>query len=134
MACDRLTRDDWLALISPDGEAGRAAFGPVLSHPGTTIMGTEVDGRIIAMATLHIMPNMTYGARPYALIENVVTAASRQGEGHGRRVMEELTTLARDAGCYKVMLLTGQGRGAKGFYEKIGFSDHEKHGMILRFA
>lgn len=117
----------------PAGAEGRAAFQAVLEHPGTAILGAEADGRVVAMATLHILPNMTYGARPYALAENVVTLAARQGRGHGRAVMEALATRAWDAGCYKVMLLTGAGRGAMGFYEKLGFSAEEKFGMVLRW-
>jgi hypothetical protein len=38
------------------------------------------------------------------------------------------------AGAYKIMLLTGKSLGAKGFYEKLGFSDDRKHGMMIRRA
>ena len=116
----------------PAGDHGREAFAAVLAHPGTTILGAEVEARIAGMATLHVMPNLTYGGRPYALVENVVTRRDMHGRGVGRAVMEAATEQARTAGCYKIMLLTGQGRGAKGLYEKVGFSAHAKHGMIRR--
>ena len=52
--------------------------------------------------------------------------------GIGRGVMEAIIRAAWDAGAYKIMLLTGKGANARGFYEKLGFDGDEKHGMILR--
>ncbi|MEO1364479.1 MAG: GNAT family N-acetyltransferase [Pseudomonadota bacterium] len=86
------------------------------------------------MVTLHILPNMTQGGRPYALIENVVTHAEHRGAGHGRQVMEAAVAAAWAADCYKIMLLTGQTAQARGFYEALGFSADEKWGMTLRRA
>ena len=31
-----------------------------------------------------------------------------------------------------LMLLTGQRRGAKGFYESVGFSSEDKFAMVMR--
>ncbi len=39
---------------------------------------------------------------------------------------------AEDA--YKIMLMTGQKRGARGFYEALGFDCEDKFGMVLRRA
>ncbi|UWR26224.1 GNAT family N-acetyltransferase [Sulfitobacter sp. S223] len=111
----------------------RAAFDAILQHSGTCIIGMEQDGQIIAMVTLHLIPNMTSGGRPYALIENVVTDTAHRGRGIGRAVMQNALDRARTEGAYKVMLLTGDARGAVGFYEKMGFSGHEKHGLVVRF-
>ena len=108
------------------------AFARVLSHPGTTVFGVEVGGVIKAMVTLHVLPNVTWNARPYGLIENVVTAEDSRGQGLGRLVLEAAINAAWAANAYKVMLLTGQKRGAKGFYEAVGFSDEDKHAMVIR--
>lgn len=118
----------------PDGLAGRARFAEVLAQGGTVLWGAEVDGRIRAMATLHVLANMTFGGRPYALIENVVTGRHSRGLGLGAGVMEAAIAAAWAAGAYKIMLLTGKTLGAKGFYEKLGFSDQDKYGMTLRRA
>ena len=117
-----------------DGPDGSRAFADLLAHQGTQIIGAEVGGHIVSMATLHILPNMTYAGRPYALVENVVTAAAHQGRGLGTALMQHVLQSAWDAGCYKVMLLTGQAYGARGFYEKLGFSADDKVGMTLRRA
>jgi GNAT superfamily N-acetyltransferase len=118
----------------PDGAAGVARFTDVLQHPGTTIWGADLDGGIASMATLHILPNMTFSARPYCLVENVVTLRAMQGRGLARGVMQALMQAAWAVDAYKIMLLTGKGQGAKGFYEKLGFSDDQKYGMMIRRA
>ena len=121
------------ATLTGDNPLGGAgAFQAVLDHSGTEIWGAELDGRIVSMATLHLMPNVTYSGRPYGLIENVVTLRSHQGRGLGRQVMQAVIAAAWEADAYKLMLLTGRHVGAKGFYEKLGFSDAGKHGMMLR--
>ncbi|WP_370401540.1 GNAT family N-acetyltransferase [Sulfitobacter sp. JB4-11] len=109
-----------------------AAFLRVLTHPGTTVVGAEAGGRIIGMITLHLLPNVTWDARPYALIENVVTAAAHRGKGIGRQVMQGAIDRAWKADAYKIMLLTGEKRAARGFYEALGFGSEDKTGMVLR--
>ena len=79
-----------------------------------------------------ILPNTTYRGLPYALVENVVTLKRVQGKGFGRQLMEHVIEAAWQQDCYKIMLLTGQHAGARGFYERIGFSTDEKFGMTLR--
>lgn len=114
--------------IAPDP----AQFRKVLDHAGTTLWGAFDRDALAAMVTLHLMPNMTYGGRPYGLIENVITAAPHRGKGHGRRALSAAIDAARRANAYKLMLLTGSRRNAVGFYQSLGFSGDEKHGMILR--
>ena len=109
-----------------------AAFFTVLDHPGTDVFGVFADRRLAAMVTLHLLPNPTWSARPYGLVENVVTRAEMRGNGYGRMAMQAALDAAWAADAYKVMLLTGRKRGAKGFYEACGFSTEDKHGMVVR--
>jgi GNAT superfamily N-acetyltransferase len=117
-----------------NGGLGKERFNNILALQGTSIYGAEVDGKIVSIATLHILPNLTFGGRPYCLVENVVTLRSHQGKGLGRRVMNTLIQAAWSADAYKIMLLTGKSLGARGFYEKLGFTENEKYGMMLRRA
>ncbi len=135
-----LRSTDWPAaeplyweLTKSGAVAEEDRFAEVVAHPGTKVVGKFTDGRLVAMATLHILPNMTYAGRPYGLVENVVTARDSQRHGHGRSVMDYLIALAREEDCYKIMLLTGRARAARGFYEVVGFSADEKWGMTIRF-
>ena len=109
-----------------------AAFLRVIEHPGTTVFGAFSGGTAVAMVTLHLLPNVTWNARPYGLIENVVTHHQHQRRGYGRAVLQAAIDAAWDADAYKVMLMTGQKRGAKGFYESVGFSSEDKHAMVTR--
>ncbi|MEP1356367.1 MAG: GNAT family N-acetyltransferase [Tateyamaria sp.] len=122
----------YLELTQSGQVADEAHFARVLAHPGTTVLGAFDQDELAGMATLHILPNMTYGGRPYGLIENVVTARSHQRRGVGRLVLTRLIDMAWEAHAYKVILLTGTARGAQGFYRKIGFDDTDKHGMVMR--
>ncbi len=119
-------------LTGDGGVAGKERFGQLLDHPGSTVFASEVAGSLTAMATLHILPNMTQNGRPYALVENVVSLGRVRNEGHARAVMQAVIDAAWDADCYKVMLLTGQDTGARSFYEKLGFRADQKFGMQLR--
>ncbi|WP_415401514.1 GNAT family N-acetyltransferase [Tateyamaria sp. SN3-11] len=109
-----------------------ANFQAILDHPGTTIFGSFEGPQLCAMVTLHVLPNLRVNARPYALIENVASLPAVRGAGHGVRAMQAAIDAAWAADAYKVMLLTGQGTGARGFYERLGFRADEKHGMQLR--
>ena len=121
-------------LVGDKPVADHAAFARLVEHPGTCVLGDWAGDAARAMATLHILPNMTQGGRPYALIENVVTHTAFRGAGHGRQVMHAAVAAAWAAECYKIMLLTGQTARARGCYEALGFSADEKWGMTLRRA
>jgi len=108
------------------------AFANVLRHPGTTVFGAFDNDMLVAMLTLHLMPNVTWGARPYALIENVITDKAFRNRGIGRAVMEHAIASAWKANAFKVMLMTGQKREATGFYEAVGFSSEDKTAMVIR--
>jgi GNAT superfamily N-acetyltransferase len=112
--------------------AGHENFETILQHSGTTIYGAEFDGRIVAMATLHVLPNLAMNRPFYCLVENVVTLRAFQGQGFGRGVIAAVVDAAWAAGAYKIMLLTGADAGAAEFYKKCGFSSDTKLGMQLR--
>lgn len=138
-----LTENDWPAAAAlyaqlntkapmDADDAAKAQFAKVLAHDGTTIFGALSGDQVKAMVTLHLLPNVTYGGRPYGLIENVVTDQDARGQGLAKAAMTAALKAAWQADAYKVMLLTGLGNEAVGFYEKLGFSSTEKAGMILR--
>lgn len=109
-----------------------AAFYVVLDHPGTGVFGAFSGNDLAAMVTLHLLPNVLWSGRPYGLIENVVTRRNFQRQGFGRLAMQAAIDAAWDTGAYKLMLMTGQKRGATGFYEAVGFTGRDKFAMVLR--
>ncbi len=110
----------------------REAFDRVLVHEGTTLLGAHAGTTLAGMVTLHILPNVTWDARPYALIENVITSAPYRKQGIGKALLHAAAERAWDADCFKIMLMTGNKRGAQGFYEAAGFSSEDKTAMVLR--
>lgn len=105
----------------------------LLADPERMIIVAELDGIIVSCCTLFILPNLTRGNRPMALIENVVTHKQYRRMGLGKRVLREAMDCAEKAGCYKVMLLTGsKTSGTHEFYEKAGL-EQGKTGYHKRF-
>ncbi|WP_435165839.1 GNAT family N-acetyltransferase [Falsirhodobacter sp. 1013] len=101
-------------------------------YPGSGVFVLRSGGAIVASATLIVIPNLTRQGRPYALIENVVTHADHRRQGHGAAVMQAAINAAWQAGCYKILLMTGSRDPATHrFYEGLGF-DRGKTGYRLR--
>ena len=79
------------------------------------------------------MPNLSRGARPYGVIENVVTDAGHRRSGLGRAVLEAALDQAWAADCYKVLLATGSRRESTlRFYEGVGFTRDAKTYFEIR--
>lgn len=105
----------------------------IISHPDYFYLMVEEDGMLVSTCNLTIVKNLTRNAKPFGLIENVVTHPQYRNKGFGTAVLKKAVKIAREHGCYKVMLLTSQKDGATlNFYENAGFNPDEKTGFILR--
>jgi GNAT superfamily N-acetyltransferase len=109
-----------------DRTTSAAALEAMLSTPNVTLLVAD-EGQVTGTVTLVIVPNLTHGAKPWAQVENMVTDATVRGSGIGRQLIDECLRLAREAGCYKVQLQSGNQRrspenDAHGFYEHLGFA------------
>ncbi|MQA91746.1 MAG: GNAT family N-acetyltransferase [Gemmatimonas sp.] len=117
-------------LPAPE-ERIRAAWTDMLSAPGVSIFIASSRGRAVASCTLAVIPNLTRGARPYAIIENVVTDREVRSQGFGTAILRFTVRKAWEVDCYKVMLLTGSARKATlRFYENAGFRRGIKTGFV----
>ncbi|WP_460661951.1 GNAT family N-acetyltransferase [Kribbella swartbergensis] len=97
-------------------------FAGILRTPGLRLFVLDDHGLVVATTYLNVIPNLTRGAAPYAVIENVVVDADRRGRGLGKRIMAGTLQAAKDAGCYKVMLMTGSRKvSTHAFYKACGF-------------
>ena len=105
----------------------------VMADDKLTYFGAFESGELVASCTISIIPNFTRGCSPYALIENVVTHASFRRQGLGKAVLEKAIDLAWEAGCYKVMLMTGRlDEATFKFYEAVGFDRHAKQAFVIK--
>lgn len=116
----------------PEESAERSAlWARLLADPGYHIVVAEEDGRLCASCTLVVVPNLTRDLRPYGLIENVVTRRTYRRQGLASACLERARVLAREAGCYKLMLLTGaKDEGTLRFYEQAGYNRRDKTAFI----
>jgi ribosomal protein S18 acetylase RimI-like enzyme len=106
--------------LSPDVAA--ATWRGIAAQAGRTVLVAEPDGTVAGTADCTVLPNLTRGARPFLLIENVVVAAAYRRRGVGAALMEASVAIARAAGCYKAQLLSRDSRSAAhAFYESCGF-------------
>ena len=105
----------------------------IVANPMLTYFVAEQEGQLIATCNLTIVPNLTRGARPFGVIENVVTHSDFRRRGVAKTILDRAIETAKQAGCYKVMLMSGTSRkGAHALYEKAGFSKDTKLGFDLR--
>ncbi|MFT4883332.1 MAG: GNAT superfamily N-acetyltransferase [Natronomonas sp.] len=104
----------------------------MLRDESVHIVVVEHDNRLVASCILSITPNLTRGARPFGLVENVVTHEDYRQNGFGRRCLRKAIEIAEDRECYKIMLLTGSDKEWKHeFYESCGFDKGAKTGFTL---
>lgn len=107
------------------------AWAKILADDNHHVVVLEQDGAIVSSCVCVVVPNLTRGARPYALIENVVTHRDFRRRGLASACLERAVGLARAANCYKVMLLTGaKDEATLGFYRRAGFNDADKTAFI----
>ncbi|MEL7610138.1 MAG: GNAT family N-acetyltransferase [Bacillota bacterium] len=87
--------------------------------------------QIVSSCVLIIVPNLTHNQRPYALIENVVTAGPYRRQGLASACLERAKQIAQQNGCYKIMLMTGSKKGSTlDFYRKAGYHSEDKTAFI----
>ncbi|KAA0013140.1 GNAT family N-acetyltransferase [Billgrantia pellis] len=111
----------------------RRVFERILRSPDLVLVVAELNRALVATCYLSIMLNLTRGAQPYALIENVVTHPHYRGQGIGKQLIRHALEHAWSRGCYKVMLLTGSEEASThAFYRACGFSGEAKHGYVIR--
>jgi GNAT superfamily N-acetyltransferase len=118
--------------VLTDG-SDKEAFESILSTTGLFLFVFELNGVVAATTYLNVIPNVTRSASPYAIIENVIVEESLRGTGLGKQIMSSTLQAAWDAGCYKVMLLTGsQNPATHAFYKSCGLTTGTKTAYIAR--
>lgn len=95
------------------------------------VVVAERGGRILSTCTAVIVPNLTHGRRPYALIENVVTDEAHRGQGLASLCLAYAKELAVRRNCYKLMLMTGsKSEATLRFYERAGYNRTDKTAFV----
>ena len=94
------------------------------------IVGLE-DDMIVSTCVVVIIPNLTRGQRPYALVENVVTHGSYRNKGYATQLLDHAKQIAVKEDCHKISLTTGSKLDSTlNFYRKAGYNSEDKTAFI----
>ena len=119
--------DDGNVLAVDQGIALFERFG---RYPDYTLYVAERDDEIVGSFALLVMDNLGHLGSPSGIVEDVVVAPARQGNGIGAAMMRFALERCREKRCYKLMLSSNAKRArAHAFYESLGY---ERHGYSFR--
>lgn len=127
-----------LPQLNPEDEVASPtsledSWGRIVSNPCLSYLVAEKDGVIVGACLLAILPNLTRSTRPFGLIENVVVDDGHRRMGIATRLLEHAKSIAKESGCYKLMLMSNNKRvEAHRLYENVGFEKASKAGFDLR--
>jgi GNAT superfamily N-acetyltransferase len=101
----------------------RRILSRMKEYPGYSLLVAEEDGHVIGTTVLAILPGFAHYTSSFALIEYVVVDGEKRSQGIGRIMMEHCRKLAKEAGCYKIILTSDKRRKrAHKFYKLLGFA------------
>ena len=107
------------------------AWARIMADENHHVLVCERDGEIVSSCVCAVIPNLTRNARPYALVENVVTRTDCRRQGFATACLDRAIEIARASGCYKVMLMTSAKDAATlNFYNRAGFNSTDKTAFI----
>jgi GNAT superfamily N-acetyltransferase len=119
--------DDGKVLSDDQAVALFERFG---RYPDYTLYVAEQDHEIVGSFALLVMDNLGHLGSPSGIVEDVVVAPDRQGNGIGQAMMRFALERCREKRCYKLMLSSNAKRArAHAFYESLGY---ERHGYSFR--
>jgi GNAT superfamily N-acetyltransferase len=106
-------------------------FRSVLVNPAMMTFIAEVNADIVGLATISFRPQLRLTADLFSIDEFVIANRVR-GQGVGRRFLEHLKDVAKQAGARRLELETNRARASyrRGFYVKNGFI--EANSAVMR--
>lgn len=110
-----------------------ATWDKIINDPDHHLIVAEVNGELVSSCGCVVVPNLTRGVRPYALVENVVTKEKHRGRGYAGKCLAYAKEIAIANNCYKMMLLSGSKEPSTiRFYESAGFNTVDKTAFYQR--
>ncbi|HZT05937.1 MAG TPA: GNAT family N-acetyltransferase [Chloroflexota bacterium] len=110
-----------------EAAAVEPALRAVMADDRSSCIVIEAADQVHGTLTFYILPNLSFGGQPIAMIENVVVDEESRGRGFGRLLMEHAEREIREAGCVEILLASNKRRlVAHRFYEGLGYqATHE---------
>lgn len=99
------------------------AFEAIDADPRNELHVVTLDERVVGVAQLTLIPNLSHSGGWRAQIEGVRIDGSVRSKGIGRRLFEHLVSEAERRSCVLVQLTSDKARNdAIRFYETLGFT------------
>lgn len=112
---------------------GNSAITRILSDGNIHLVVCEHAGSLASTCMLAMIQNLASGARPFGVIEHVVTLSEFRRQSLARVVLQFALDLAWSKNCYKVVLLSGAQRSeAHQPYESVGFRGDVERGFVAK--
>lgn len=112
-------------------ESRKAEYCNIIDDPSNHIFVGTIGSLIVTTCYLNIIPNITWNAAPYALIENVVTSKTHRRKGYGRRCIKHAIEYAFSRDCFKIILMSSQRNDrTRDFYGSVGL-EQNKDGYVI---
>ena len=104
------------------GDDAVSLLASILCQENRCLLVAMMGSTVAGTADMLIVDNLTYGGRPWVIVENVVVDQKHRRHGVGRALFGEVFRRAREAHCCKVQLLSLKHRkDAHEFYRSLGF-------------
>jgi predicted N-acetyltransferase YhbS len=105
-------------------DTAKKVFAEIVALPDRELLVAEKDNIVVGTLFLEVVPNLSHNARPWGILENMVVDSTYRRQGIGRKLIEYTLDRCREAGCYKIQLLSHKKRTeAHQFYRSMGFED-----------
>ena len=113
--------------IPEDSEHLTETWNSIYNDDNHHLIVYEEDGKIVSACNCLIVPNLTRGIRPYAIVENVVTHGDYRKCGFAHACLDYAKEIAVRNNCYRIMLCTGsKDPETLHFYENAGYNRTDK--------
>ncbi|MDR3390358.1 MAG: GNAT family N-acetyltransferase [Sulfuriferula sp.] len=103
----------------------------ISQDPNTALFVCENQGVVCGTALVSLCADVMFKSQPFAVVENVVVAASARGQGLGTLLLRHVEEFCLASDCSKMMLLSAIEREhAHRFFKRAGFTGSTKRGFV----
>jgi GNAT superfamily N-acetyltransferase len=118
---------------SSSKEDSKIVWQEIEDNQDIRYFGAIDNGKVVSTCYAVYIPNLTRNNRGICFVENVVTDKNYRNRGLASKVMDMAISYAKEKGCYKVILQSGNSRAdAHRFYENKGFDGNTKKAFDMR--
>lgn len=120
--------------VAADDKELETVWQSILDDKNIYVLCIRDGDKLVSSCTLTVIKNLTRGAKPYGVIENVVTHCDYRNRGYGTKVLSSAVDIAKERNCYKLLLMTSRKEESTlRFYEQAGFDSKAKTGFVQYF-